>query len=147
MDILRRISGRRTPQSEPAHAGQQQNTAGGYSFVIDEQARLRRFLTLGVDGGTYYTSARALAIWATKRKVEVDTFVVYTDNETWAGNVHPHQALVAYRQRMGIPARLVVVGMTATQFSIANPQDAGMLDVAGFDSAVPQLISGFARGL
>lgn len=82
---------------------------------------------------------------ATRRKLEVDTFVVYTDNETWAGGVHPHQALADYRQRMGIPARLVVVGMTATQFSIADPSDPGMLDVAGFDSAVPQLISDFAR--
>jgi 60 kDa SS-A/Ro ribonucleoprotein len=30
---------------------------------------------------------------AGKKQLEIDTFVVYTDNETWAGNVHPHQAL------------------------------------------------------
>lgn len=77
--------------------------------------------------------------------LEVDTFVVYTDNETWHGQVHPHQALRAYREKTGIPARLVVVGMTATRFSIADPDDAGMLDVAGFDAAVPQLITEFAR--
>lgn len=78
--------------------------------------------------------------------LEVDTFVVYTDNETWAGKVHPHQALRSYREQTGIPAKLVVVGMTATRFSIADPDDAGMLDVAGFDSAVPGLITDFARG-
>ena len=60
---------------------------------------------------------------------------------------HPHQALNAYRQSTSIPARLVVVGMTATDFTIADPTDAGMLDVAGFDTAVPNLISGFSRGL
>ncbi|MDO5287278.1 MAG: TROVE domain-containing protein [Actinomycetia bacterium] len=77
--------------------------------------------------------------------LEVDTFVVYTDNETWAGSVHPHQALRAYREATGIPAKLVVVAMTATQVTIADPSDAGMLDVAGFDAAVPQVVSDFAR--
>lgn len=41
----------------------------------------------------------------------------------------------------------VVVGMTATKFSIADPSDPRMLDVAGFDAAVPSLISQFARGI
>jgi 60 kDa SS-A/Ro ribonucleoprotein len=85
-------------------------------------------------------------VWATKNKVPVDTFVVYTDNETWAGNVHPFQALREYRQRMGRPAKLVVVGMTATSFTIADPSDAGMLDVVGFDTAAPQVMADFARG-
>ena len=62
-------------------------------------------------------------------------------------NVHPHQALRRYRERSGIDARLIVVAMTSTGFSIADPDDAGMLDVVGFDAAVPGLITGFARGL
>ena len=86
-------------------------------------------------------------VWASEQGAEVDTFVVYTDNETWAGDVHPHQALAEYRRRSGIDARLVVVGMTATGFSIADPSDAGMLDVVGFDGAVPSLVTEFARGL
>lgn len=84
---------------------------------------------------------------ARERKLEVDTFVVYTDNETWAGRVHPHQALAEYRRATGIAAKLIVVGMTATRFTIADPSDPGMLDVAGFDAAVPSLITEFARGL
>lgn len=84
---------------------------------------------------------------ATERKLKVDTFVIYTDNETWAGEIHPHQALAEYRQRSGIAAKLIVVGMTATGFSIADPSDGGMLDVVGFDAAVPSLITEFARGL
>ncbi|HVK83696.1 MAG TPA: TROVE domain-containing protein, partial [Kofleriaceae bacterium] len=51
-------------------------------------------------------------VWAQKHRVDVDTFCVYTDNETWAGDVHPAQALRAYRNARGIPAKLVVVGMT-----------------------------------
>ena len=36
--------------------------------------------------------------------------------------------------------------MTSTGFSIADPNDAGMLDIVGFDSAGPALISGFIGG-
>lgn len=45
---------------------------------------------------------------------------------------------------MGIPVKLVVVGMVANGFSIADPNDAGMMDVVGFDTATPMLISDFA---
>jgi 60 kDa SS-A/Ro ribonucleoprotein len=53
---------------------------------------------------------------------------------------------VKYRQRSGIAAKLVVVGMVSNGFSIANPEDAGMLDVVGFDTATPALIADFVRG-
>lgn len=85
-------------------------------------------------------------LWALEHRVPIDTFQVYTDNETWAGDVHPHQALQRYRERMGIDARLAVVAMTPTEFSVADPADPGMLDVAGFDSAVPTLLADFSRG-
>ena len=52
MDILRMLNPRRTPQSEAADPTQVVNSAGGYVFELDDAARLRRFLTLGVDGGT-----------------------------------------------------------------------------------------------
>ncbi len=61
--------------------------------------------------------------------------------------MHPFEALKQYREKMGVAdARLVVVGMTASPFSIADPLDPGMLDVVGFDSAVPQVIADFVRG-
>jgi 60 kDa SS-A/Ro ribonucleoprotein len=85
-------------------------------------------------------------LYATKHRREVDVFVVYTDSETWAGSVHPVQALREYRERSGIAARLVVVGMVSNGFSIADPADPGMLDVVGFDTATPNVISGFASG-
>lgn len=91
------------------------------------------------------TDCAAPIVWATETGQQFDTFQVYTDNETWAGAIHPHQALVRYRERTGIDARLVVVGMTANDVSIADPGDPGMLDVAGFDSAAPNLIADFSR--
>lgn len=85
-------------------------------------------------------------LWALERKVKADAFVVLTDNETWFGKIHPAQALVQYRERTGLEAKLVVCGMTANRFSIANPNDPGMLDVVGFDTAVPQLMADFIAG-
>lgn len=83
---------------------------------------------------------------AAENEIPIDTFIIYTDNETWAGSIHPSQALVKYRKDMDKPnAKLVVVGLTATSFSIADPNDPGMLDVVGFDSAAPAIISDFAR--
>ncbi|MGH3922125.1 MAG: TROVE domain-containing protein [Pseudonocardiaceae bacterium] len=85
-------------------------------------------------------------VWAERNHREHDTFVVITDNETWHGHIHPHQALRGYRERVVPSARLAVVGMTATNVSIADPGDPGSLDVAGFDSAVPNLLADFSRG-
>lgn len=81
--------------------------------------------------------------WALDNKLPVESFAVYTDNETYAGRQAPSQALKAYRQKTGIPAKSAVVGMTATNVTIADPRDAGMLDVVGFDTAAPQIMSDF----
>jgi 60 kDa SS-A/Ro ribonucleoprotein len=101
-------------------------------------------LTRGVNFGG--TDCSLPMRYALERRLPVDAFVVLTDSETWAGDMHPVQALRRYRERMGIPARLVVVGMVSNGFSIADPADAGMLDVVGFDAATPQVMADFVRG-
>ena len=58
---------------------------------------------------------------------------------------YPTQALQVYREKMGKAAKLVVVGMEANEFSIADPNDAGMLDVVGFDANTPSVIADFIR--
>ncbi len=85
-------------------------------------------------------------VHALQHRIPVDVFAIYTDNETYAGRIHPDQALREYRQKMGIDAKLVVVGMTATSFTIADPRDFGMMDVVGFDSSAPAAIGEFAQG-
>lgn len=84
--------------------------------------------------------------YALKNKIKVDTFVVYTDSETWHRNIHPVQALKKYRKEMNPNAKLVVVGMNSNGFTIADPKDSGMLDIVGFDTATPNLISQFTTG-
>jgi len=83
---------------------------------------------------------------ALKHNFKVDAFIVYTDSETWAGKIHPVQALREYRQKTGIPAKLIVVGMTSNGFTIADPEDAGMLDVVGFSTNTPSAITDFITG-
>lgn len=85
--------------------------------------------------------------YALKQGLEVDVFVQLTDNETWYGDIHPHQALEQYRRETGIDARMVVVSMAANAASIADPADRRTLDISGFDAKVPGLISDFARGI
>jgi len=84
-------------------------------------------------------------LYALDKGLKVDVFTVITDNETWAGKMHPVEALRRYRKHSGIAAKLIVVGMTSTGFSIADPNDAGMLDVVGFDAAAPGVMADFAR--
>jgi 60 kDa SS-A/Ro ribonucleoprotein len=83
-------------------------------------------------------------VWATEQRLEADLFLILTDNETWAGKIHPAQALQTYRQQVNPHAKLVVAGLLANRFTIADPNDAGMLDVVGFDTAVPNVIADFA---
>lgn len=82
---------------------------------------------------------------AKARGIDVDGFIVYTDNDTHSGGVKPNKALEQYRSARGRDSRLVVVGMVASDFTIADPTDSGMLDVVGFDSAAPAVISNFLR--
>ena len=115
-------------------------------IAIGPRQRLDDVVRL-VDGLPFGGTDCALPmLYALDREREIDTFVIYTDSETWAGDVHPAQALADYRRASGIDARLVVVGMVSNGFSIADPTDPGMLDVVGFDTATPQLVSDFARG-
>lgn len=85
-------------------------------------------------------------IYAMENKLPVDAFIIYTDNETWSGNTHPSKALENYRQTMSRDAKLIVCAMTATNYSIADPSDPGMLDIVGFDASCPKIITEFVRG-
>jgi 60 kDa SS-A/Ro ribonucleoprotein len=125
--------------------GSEYNT-GLSTLTISPRQRLddvvRGIATLPFGG----TDCALPMVEALKHRWAVDAFVVFTDSETWAGNVHPAQALRAYRERMGIAAKLVVVAMTSNGFSIADPDDAGMLDVVGFDTATPSVLADFIAG-
>jgi len=121
---------------------------GGGLMPLNLSARQRLDDILATVNGLPFggTDCALPMLYALDKGKSIDHFVVYTDSETWAGDIHPVQALQRYRQRTGIDARLTVVGMVSNGFSIADPDDPGMLDVVGFDTAAPQLMSDFAAG-
>lgn len=88
------------------------------------------------------TDLAAPIIYAVKERIEADAFIMFTDNETWAGHQgHPVEWMRKYRQELNPNAKLIVAGMTSTGFSVADPKDAGMLDVVGMDTSVPAVIA------
>lgn len=103
---------------------------------------IRRIEALPMGG----TDCALPMVFAKRNKLSIDVFVTVTDNETYAGSIHPHEALRQYRQDSGINAKSAVIGCTATRFTIADPNDAGSIDVVGFDSSVPAILADFARG-
>lgn len=98
----------------------------------------------GINGGG--TDCSLPMQWALSHGVEADAFLVITDNETHHGAIHPSEALKEYRRKTGIPAKLIVAATASNGFSIADPADPGMLDVIGFDAAMPQAVSDFVGG-
>lgn len=114
-------------------------------LTISPRQRLDDVITT-VDGLPFGRTDCALPmVYARENKIPIDMFVIYTDNETWFGNIHPMQALQAYRRKMNIPAKLAVVAMTADKFSIADPNDGGAMDFVGFDTATPQALAEFSK--
>lgn len=92
------------------------------------------------------TNCAAPIEYATQTGLKADAFVILTDNETWAGEIHPETALRDYRQKMGDPrTKLVVVCMAANRETIGDPNDERVLNIVGFDSHAPSLIQDFIR--
>jgi 60 kDa SS-A/Ro ribonucleoprotein len=130
-----------------AWAHHENNGGGVERLPIRSGQRLDDAIRIVSDLPMGPTDCSLPMLYALEQKLAIDVFVVYTDSETWHGEIHPVQALQRYRERMDIPAKLIVVGMVSSGFSIADPDDAGMLDVVGFDAAVPQLMSDFASAV
>ena len=91
------------------------------------------------------TDAAAAIHYALDNNLDVDTFVIVTDNDTWAGrNGHPHEALAKYRKATGRDAKVIVLATEASEFTIANGPE--MLDIPGFSADVPSVITSFSKG-
>ena len=92
------------------------------------------------------TNAAVPIQYALNHRLNVDCFVTLTDNETWAGSIHPSVALQQYRKEINKDAKLAVLAFSSTGFSIADPDDKNMLDIAGMDTSVPDLLRSFMLG-
>ena len=81
--------------------------------------------------------------WAMENQVAADVFMIFTDCETSIKRFTPAVALKQYREKMGIPAKLIVFGFTSTGFTLADPEDRGMMDMVGFDASAPEVVRRF----
>ena len=62
-DLKKYFSTKSTPQSQPIPGTKQvANSAGGFTWALDDFQRLDRFLVLGTEGGTYYVGERELTL-------------------------------------------------------------------------------------
>lgn len=129
-----------------SHAGGGRGSMGIERIALSPRQRLddviRKIDTLYAGG----TDASLPFAWATANKVAFDSFEIFTDNETHSGQQHVSEALNEYRQKAGRQARMAVVAMVSNGFTIADPNDAGQLDVVGFDTGTPEILSAFAKG-
>lgn len=87
--------------------------------------------------------AAAINYAKAQRMSGVDKFVMITDNDVNCGYNHPVEALRDYRRAYNRNTKMIVIATSTTGFTIADPKDPGMLDIAGFDSAAPQLVQTF----
>ncbi|MEV1244760.1 TROVE domain-containing protein [Nonomuraea sp. NPDC049750] len=114
-----------------------------HASKVTPRTNLRELASWEPSGGG--TDLSLPFTWAAKERMNVDGIIVFTDNETWAGRSHPTQALDGYRRQINRDARVVVVAMTAAGYSIGEPRDAGVLNVAGLDASLPLIVNGFVR--
>lgn len=106
---------------------------------------------LGYDANQRIERGRIVVgdyIKSNRKPLNVDAFVIITDNETWAGKIHPHEALEMYRKQVNPKAKLISIAVQPSRFhtSIVDPLDPNSLDIVGFDSNVPQLVQDFVTG-
>ena len=116
---------------------------GVHTSRVTARTNLREIAMWRPSGGG--TDLSLPFAWARSQRLNVDGVLVLTDNETWAGAAHPVQELAAYRSAVNPAARAVVAAMTATGHTIGDTRDPGVLNIAGFDASLPQLVTGFVR--
>lgn len=100
-----------------------------------------------IDSNTVATATNPSLVlrYAVDNKLKLDGMILYTDNEMNEGT-HVAQELNAYRKIVGHDVKMAVVGMTATNFTVADPKDSSMMDIAGFGTDTPSIIAAFLKG-
>lgn len=124
---------------------------------LDEVMRITAAIPFGG------TDCRLPIFYAGSEDKEYDAFISYTDSETYGhGQMYVHAylggypgaremkgyrgVLNSYRKTYVKDARSVVVGVSATDISLNDPLDQYGLDVVGFDTSAPAVISEFIKG-
>lgn len=102
---------------------------------------LSELLSIPVSSGG--TDVSVPIEWALEKGREYDMIVIFTDEETWAGDEHPAQTLTRYRRKVKPDTRLVVIAASPTAYSVGDPKDPLTLQVVGFDPTVMDVMATF----
>ena len=86
--------------------------------------------------------------YAMDNKMEIDTFICLTDNESWAG-YHPFIALKSYRKAVNNNAKAIYVSLMpyGDATTLVDPSDEQSYDIAGFSDQTVKLIQMIIQGL
>lgn len=102
-------------------------------------AEVRRWRAHG--GGTDLSAGFR---WLHTQGLKADGVVLLSDQESWAGQVHTSQAWTQYK-RTSPGARALFATLAPTGHTVADPKDADVLNIAGVDSSLPQVLNGWLR--
>ena len=91
------------------------------------------------------TDASLPFLWAEQKGIQAHHIMI-TDNETWAGRIHPQQAFDRYK-KVCPWAKVIYVTIGAYgEIRLNSPDDPTGMDVVGFDPQLPELIRRFLVG-
>lgn len=91
-----------------------------------------------INGGTTHLQLVPLH----KIKDTPDMTVIYTDNVSWTGG-HVFEAWNRAKQ-INPNARLANITMVPNQYQLTPADDGSVIQIAGFDASIPQILSAFA---
>jgi 60 kDa SS-A/Ro ribonucleoprotein len=92
------------------------------------------------------TDASVAYDWMIEHRFFADIVCFWTDNESWAGNKHPSQALAEYRKKINPDAKAVYISLTPARLTLVDPQDSNSWDLGGFDPSTPRVLQMIANG-
>ncbi len=115
-----------------------------YPLAMSETQRIDDVMSAITKIGGGGTDCALPFVYAKDKNLKIDLFVCLTDSETWAGRTHVMPAFEAYRKASGIDAKAINIAMTAN--GVTNFESNRLcLEVAGFDTTVPEVISLFGN--
>jgi len=117
---------------------------GTHEFAISKRQRLDDVVKRASRYGGGTDVAQPI-LYATNKRMPVDAFVILTDSETWAGRTHAQVALEAYRKKMSLRSKLVVMSTAANTTTVGDVKDPLVLNTTGFDAAAPQVLNAFLK--
>lgn len=111
-------------------------------FPITPKQRLDDIIA-GINQWGGGTDLSIPVAYALKNQLNVDAFIIITDNECWAGSQHNVQALQDYRRKINPKTKLIVMATSANAGVICDPKDPLSLGIVGFDAAASKIAMKF----